>query len=319
VSTSTAAVRAEPVPRATLKGRYLVDVITTASVDVVSAATGRWEETRHEAEGGLGYADGTRTATASYVRSMENDWSSHTFGGGASSDFFQHTLTLGVGGSVVLNEVGRAGDPSFEEELTQIGVTLSSALVASKSDIVSATYSLSHLRGYQASPYRFVAVQHPQSGMTVGHPERHPELRLRHALGLRWNHHAFRDTAIRSFLRGYADDWGVVSGTAALEYAVGFGDFEVAPFARGYLQTGAAFYESVYAEEGRYLSADRELSPFVDGFGGLRLGWRRAFAGAIDELRAEAKGQAFAFRFFDFPRLPSRTGVLAELALGGSF
>jgi hypothetical protein len=319
ISTSTAAARVTPVPRVTVKGRYLIDVITTASVDVVSAATGRWDEIRHEGEGALAYGDGTRTASASYIRSFENDWSSHTFTAGAASDFFEHTLTIGASGSVVLNDVGRAGDANFHEELTQIGASFSATLVPSKADLVSATYSLVVARGYQASPYRYVDVHHELTGMPIGHPESHPDMRVRHALGLKWNHHAFRDTAIRSALRGYVDDWGVASGTLSCEWVAGFGDAEVAPFLRGYAQTGAVFYRSAYVEQRQYMSADRELSPFVDGFGGLRFGWRHRFGTVVDELRADARAQAFVFRFFDFPLLEQRRGLVADVGLGGSF
>jgi hypothetical protein len=36
-------------------------------------------------------------------------------------------------------------------------------------------------------------------------------------------------------------------------------------------------------------------------------------------FRAEAKVTGFYFRFFDFPRLPERSGVIGEIAVGMSF
>src|SRR5690349_9147424 len=73
VSTSTVAARGTIADRVTLEARYLIDVVTSASVDVVTAATSAFHENRHEAAGGVSYHDGTRTASLSYVYSIEND------------------------------------------------------------------------------------------------------------------------------------------------------------------------------------------------------------------------------------------------------
>jgi hypothetical protein len=70
----------------------------------------------------------------------------------------------------------------------------------------------------------------------------------------------------------------------------------------------------------KYMTADRELSSFWDVFGGVRATWRsKRLSALIEELRAEAKASAFYFRFLDFPRLPERSGVLAEIAIGVTF
>jgi hypothetical protein len=321
ISTSTVALRGNPIDEVTVKARGLVDVISSASVDVVSAATDRWDEVRLEVEGSAAYHDGTRTASLAYIHSEENDWLSHTIAGSFASDFAEHTVTVGLGGSVVLNDVGRADDANFHKDLTAIGGSLDAAYVATPRDLLSATYSLSLLTGYQSSPYRFVSIEDPAApGLPLGAPESHPDTRVRHAVGLRWIHHVFSDSAIRSQLRLYGDSWGVLSVTGGVEYVIGLDDFEIGLLARGYVQRRASFYEDVYPEPRRFMTADRELSTFLDGFGGARVGYRRAFAGSfLEELRAELKGEGFAFHFTEFSRLPSRTGIIGELALGASF
>ena len=67
------------------------------------------------------------------------------------------------------------------------------------------------------------------------------------------------------------------------------------------------------------MTADRELSPFVDGFVGMRASWRQHTIGPFYQLKADLRIDGFAFRYFDFPFLASRTGVVAELGLGASF
>jgi hypothetical protein len=340
ISTTIVGGRISPNDRFSISGHYLVDVITSASVDVVTSATSRgrcsvavpapascppepFHETRHEGAGSVAYADGTHTATLGYVYSIENDWRSHSFAGGYSNDFLHHQLTLGLSGSFTLNDVWRAHeDPShpFHRTLDQGSGSFDVGIVGSKRDLVTLDYTFMLLRGYQASPYRFVFYKDSAlASQPIGAPETDPDLRVRHAVALRWAHHAFSDTVIKLHARGYVDDWGVVSGTAGAEYVVGFGDLELGASLRGYAQRGASFYQDEYDTRRRYMTADRELSTFIDAFGGLRFGWARTRRlGVFEALHAELKATGFAFRFFDFSRLPTRQGIIAELALGGA-
>lgn len=310
ISTTTAAVRGAATESLELRARYLIDVVSTASVDVISAATDSFQENRHEVEGGIGWRDGGRTAALSYIHSNEPDWKSHTVGAGGSLDFVNRQLTVGAGASVGINAVGRADDANFDETLRSYGGNLSVAVVLSQTSIVSLNYSFSALRGYQASPYRMARFMSPASRLPLAGPETHPERRDRHALALRHNQHLFDDTALRSHLRLYADDWGVASVTAGAEYVVGFGDVDWSVRARGYLQRGADFYQSIYDERREFMTADRELSPFFDVFVGSRLALRRS------RFHADLRVDGFYFRYADFERLPERSGVIVELGAG---
>jgi hypothetical protein len=317
VSTTTVAARGTIKDRVTIEARYLIDAITSASVDVVTAATSAFHENRHEAAAQIAYHDGTRSASAGYVYSVENDWESHTANAGLSHDLAQHNVTLGLGGTFVHNAVGRSGDPTFHRTLLVAGGSAFLAVTASPRDQLGLSYTVAWHDGYQASPYRFVFFE-DASGARGSAPEADPQTRLRHAITARLHHHVGRDSALQAHLRGYLDDWGVYSGTAGLEYLIGFGELTLGLHVRGYAQEHASFYQAVYAQPLAFMTADRELSRFVDGFGGARLTWRRAHAGPFGELRAEVKVDGFGFWFFDFPRLQSRDGIVAELALGAT-
>ena len=319
ISTDTIAVRAQPIENVGVKARYLVDAVSSASVDVVSAATERFKELRHEAEGAVGYDDGSLRASATYVFSVEPDWRSHTVSGAVSHDFLAHNLTVGVSGSYQTNTVWRAHDDNFERSLEQIGVGASAVLTPSPLDLVRVAYGLASLSGYQASPYRFARFMDPlASGQLLTTAERHPDRRVRHNVTVNWNRHVFTDSAIRSHARLYLDDWGIASVTGGTEYVVGFGGLQLGLSARAYAQTRARFYEDIYPQRRRFMTADRELSPFFDLFGGARLSWRGPVAG-LDELRADVRVTGFSFVFSDFARLPSRAGLIAELGLGVDF
>lgn len=343
--------RVSPTDVLTFNGHYLADIISSASVDVVSAATTRaqcavtlpttiadkcaqnpFHETRHEGAGSVAYADGTNTATLGYTYSKENDWRSHSVSAAYSRELVNKQLTLGLGGSYTNNAVFRSRDDNFRQRLDQLSVSINAGIVGTKRDFITLDYTFMFLTGFQASPYRavkygcgaptnFADWMACPTGELEGDQDHSlsPERRLRHALAVRWNHHLFRDTAIKSHLRGYFDSWGVLSATAGTEYVVGFGDFEIGAFVRGYAQKGATFWKDVYPERMRYMTADRELSPFIDGFGGLRLAYlRERRLGFFEGLRAEVKATGFAFKFLDFARLPHREGIIGEIALGAS-
>lgn len=308
-----------PVPFLTAQGQYLIDVVTSASIDVVSAATPSFEDIRHEGTGGLGYHDEDRAMSGTYIYSVENDWRSHTGALAMSHDALGHQLTVSLGGSFTYNDVGRSGDANFAKRLLQGSATAGATVVASKDDLLGLTYSFFYLDGFQASPYRFVRYFDTLDDAAVSTPETVPEQRARHALAARWNHHILAKSAVRSQLRGYVDSWGVVSGTGSVEVMFGLGDFEVSPWVRFYGQRAATFYEGKYTDPRRYMTADRELSTFLDVFGGVRLGYRKKDLGVVAELRIDADLTAFGFEFFDFPLLEERAGFLGQLGLGVSF
>lgn len=357
--TTIAGAHVSPKDVITFNGHYLADIITSASVDVISSATTRaqcatqtpdtattpadkcaktpaiqqpFHETRHEGAGSFVYADGTSTATLGYVYSKENDWRSHSFSAAFSRDLLNKQLTLGIGGGFTTNDVFRSHDDNFHRKLNQGSVSIDAGIVGSKRDLITLDYTFMYLKGFQASPYRGVkwGCGAPKTaddwlacpngsleGDALGSLS--PDQRIRHAFAVRWNHALFTDSAIKSHLRGYVDSWGVVSATAGTEYVVGFGDLELGVFVRGYAQKGATFWQDMYDQRKRYMTADRELSPFIDGFGGLRFGYlRERRLGFLESLKAEVKVTGFAFKFLDFVRLPHREGIIGEIALGAA-
>jgi hypothetical protein len=321
ISTTVVAGSVSPRDVLSIQGHYLADIITSASVDVMSSATPKpFHETRHEGAGSVSYKDGTNTLSGGYVYSVEHDYRSHSGNLSLSRDFLRHQLTLGVSGGFSASDVGRADDPTFHRSLLQGDASFDVGIAASRRDLVTFNYTFIYLSGYQASPYRHVYFKLPSGvGPPGARPEIEPPVRARHALAVRWNHHAFTDTAIKSHLRAYVDDWGVLSLTGGVEYIVGFGDFEGSVFVRGYGQSKATFYKPLYDTSYAFMTADRELATFLDAFSGLRIGWARGPVGVFDELRADLKGTLFVFHFFDFPLLTDRKGIIGELALGGSF
>jgi hypothetical protein len=320
VGTGTVAARGHPTDETTISGRYLLDVTTTASVDVVSAATHRWDEPRHEIMGGGAWSNGETGLNGAYVYSTENDWSSHTGTIGGTQDWGEHDYQLQWSASYVWNDVWRRNDQNFRRQQQSATGTLALVVTPSPTDLVSIGYFFSWVGGYQESPYRYARFEGP---IVSGPPyytaaEEVPDDRFRHALTLRWNHLLQDGLALRSHARAYLDDWGIGSLTIGSEIRGRVDDTDLGFMLRAYGQLGASFWHDVYPVAQRYMSSDRELSPFVDLFGGPFLAYR-ARQESSSELRFELRLTGFLFHFFEFARLTERYGVVAEVACGGTF
>ncbi len=279
----------------------LVDVVSSASVDVVSAATERWDETRVEVGARVAGVVADVRLSLGYTRSQENDWLSHSVTVGANKQLFQDNTVLSGFYSVTSNTVGRASDPNFERSLDAHHAELGVSQLVDRKTRVGAAYTLQLLSGYLSSPYRFVVAT---DGTRV--PERHPDSRIRHA----WSAWAIR--AVGDFMsarvayRIYADDWGIVSHTASLRWAAELGDRLVVGIeGRGYRQSRAHFFRSTYQTSLRYMSVDRELSPFWDGGGIVDI------AATFGPLTADAKVGVIHYELADFPGLRSRNALIA--------
>lgn len=289
--------------------QYLADAVSSASIDVVTSATGRIHDFRSELTAGVALGDAARSLRAGYIYSREHDWFSHSVLLAGAADFLQHNLTLGLGGTLGFNDIHRMGDAMFARSLTTYGLEATAAYTLTPRDLVLVGAGVGYLDGYQASPYRFAVYSDLRAVY-----ELEPETRLRETLTLRWNRHLFTDSALRTSVRGYRDDWALLAITAEAEYVVGFGPLDVAGHVRAYRQRRARFYQAEYAAPQAYMTADRELATFTDVFAGARALY--VLEVAEHALRLDLSADVFQFWFDDVPRLPRRHGVVISLGAG---
>lgn len=293
--------------------RYLVDVVSSASVDVITQATGRFEDTRHDIAASGGFREPDRSLVMGYSHSTEHDWQSHNANLSGSLDLLQRNLTLSASVGFQDNTITRANSFGFEEKLQVFLATLGASYTLTPRDLVAVSLASSFYDGFQSSPYRYVTVQ----GQAL--LERQPEQRFRQALVLRHHHYLGDGWALRSHARLYADTYGVKALTLGAESVFEAEPFDMAFAARAYQQTKATFYRSVYPTEERYMTIDKELSPFFDVFAGPTLGYGRTQLGPFEGLRLEARVQAFYFHFADFAALDERYGVVADFGASAAF
>jgi hypothetical protein len=277
----------------------IVDVVSAASVDVVAQASQSFSEVRWEANLSGAYAIGDTVPSINYRGSVEPDYVSHGFGLGALTRLGGADTVASAHYQVTFDTVGRSGTPfdTYSRALTIHSADLGVTQNLSTKSVLRAVFSLTVERGYQEKPYRFVPLfdaaglaRAGADGAELGlgtfdryrlasrPPEEVPELRVRPALGLRWLYYLEAiDSSLRADYRFYFDDWGIVANTAELELEHPLDDvWTIALVSRGYTQTKASFYRSVYVVERPYevpglRTVDRKLAPYDALSGGARI------------------------------------------------
>lgn len=311
VVTSAVEAQAGVGERLALRAGALVDVVTTASVDVVAAASRKVEETREEVRAGMDLYGDDSVLSVDWAHSVEIDYSAHRAALGGAIDLAQHATRLSGALGLVLSEVGRAGDEGFSASQRAHVLSLGVTQVLDARTLLSVGYQGQLVLGMQSSPYRYVQLA---DGSVV--PELHPDLRVRHAVVVRLRRALGEHTAVGLDERLYADDWGIVSSTTTATLSLEVGeDLDLALENRMHVQSGASFWETGPQSRRRYVTSDRELSPLFDDFFGPTLSFARPDVGPFARVRLDARVQGFYYRFLDPERIESRLGTLVSLGL----
>ena len=150
--------------------------------------------------------------------------------------------------------------------------------------------------------------------------ERHPTERLRHAVTGRLRHSLSTSVAVGVDERLYADDWGMIATTTNVVLALALSDtVDLELRNRFHFQRAVSFWEERYDQQRRFVSADRELSTFLDDYVGPALIWSARDAGPFERLRADLRADVFYYRFLDYAFLEGRVGTLASIGLEGAW
>ena len=281
-----------------ISGHYLVDVVSAASVDIVSTASPGWHEVRQAGSGAASMKIGDTTLGASGVFSSEPDYFSIAGGGTITVDLLDKNVTPFVGGSYGADQVGRTGLPrEFWRDKTTLSGQLGVTWVVGKSTIASLQADLFRESGYLAKPYRYVPLFAPGQGASIPPgasiaevnsarlserpAEQLPSLRNRIAVTTRLAHR-FSGSTLRLDERAYTDSWGLSASTTELRFLVDVGrSLLLWPHLRFHGQDHTVFWQRAYevtlGPNGAVglpsiRTGDRELGPLytLTGGGGIR-------------------------------------------------
>ncbi len=295
VSPTIAANVAKPTAGWSFGGRYLVDVVSAASVDIVSTASRRWEEIRQVGAVDVAYKPGNFGVAANANVSSEPDYLSLTAGGAVTQDLLQKNLTLLLGYNHGHDVGGRTGTPFsiFSRKLDRDGIKAGLTAVLDRATILSVVTDFGFEYGDPSKPYRYIPLFAPGTSVARGASidtvtairlsarplEQLPLTRDRYSIAGRLAHR-FGSSTLRVDERGYIDTWGLKASTtdARLIFDVGR-RIEVGPHVRMHMQTGVDFWQRAYIMKPNFdipalRTGDRELGPLVGltGGGSLQIG-----------------------------------------------
>lgn len=248
-----------------LVSNYYVDMVSSASIDVVTTASPYTEE-RTQWSLGMDYLRGNTTMTANYTSSVESDFDAKTYSFGVSQDMFGDLTTLSLSYSYGEDVVGRSDDINFSRDnrRQQYGVGLTQILT--RNLITTLNFETITDEGFLNNPYR--SVRFADSSNALGYsyePELYPSTRTTNALGLRARYFLPWRAAIQGEVRGFTDTWGITSFTSSLTYVQPWKDWTFEIKYRVHDQTGADFFRDLFSrsEATNFRGRDKELSPLT--------------------------------------------------------
>ena len=301
-------------------GNYYVDMISSASIDVITTASPYTEE-RTQWSLGMDYLRGNTTMRVNYTESVESDFDAKSYAFSVSQDMFGDlttlTLSYGLGDDLVRSSV----DPSFEEPLDRqiYGVGLTQIL--SKNLISAVNFETVTEEGFLNNPYRVVRYLDPANPRGFSfEPEVYPNTRTTTAIGLRARYFLPYRAAVEGEYRWFTDTWDIDANTVAVSYIHPWGDWTFTGKYRWHDQTGAHFYRDIFArsEETNFRGRDKELSPLTSNTISLQAAYEfisddgDAAWGFIKRAKVTASISMLSVDYHDFSDLTAQAPVGQE-------
>ena len=281
-------------------GGYVLDIVSGASVDIVSTASERWVEVRQAADLGVDYKPEDLGLSVSGSVSREPDYLSWSLGATARIELDDDHVTPSLGYSFSHDTAGRRGTPfsvyalRMARHTAQVGVEL----VLDRSSRLALLGEAAFEVGRQEKPYRFLplfdaataALIEPGESISSVNAlrmpgrvaERVPDTRRRFTITADWARRGTHHT-LRANERLYADSWGLYASTSDLSWLWDLSSrLTLGPRARFHVQSSVDFWQRAYVGEldgGELLvptlrSGDRELSALWTGALGFGAQWR---------------------------------------------
>ena len=260
-------VRKSLLGKVSLSAVYYADIVSNASVDVVTTAS-PYRETRNEYGLVADYAVRDALITLSAARSKEPDYIADTYNLDVTQDVFAAMTSVSLGFTYGSDEVGRKGEGFFDSAKHwryRLGLTQ----ILTPRWLATANFEVVSDDGYLGNPYRVALV----FGAAV--PERVPSTRSSRALRVRVIGEVAPGMSVRGAYRYFWDNWDIAAHTFDLGLSRRFGEgWLVDAYARAYRQTDSAlFYSDNATAETLYVSRNRQLSKFDSNAIGTKATW----------------------------------------------
>jgi hypothetical protein len=293
-------VRKSLADKVSLSATYYVDMVSNASIDVVTSAS-PFKETRSAYGFGLDYAVRDSLISLSGSTSREPDYTANAVSLDVSQEVFGGMSTVSLGYTLGSDRVGKKDSPEFKDSVRHWQYRVGLTQVLSSRWLASANLEAISDSGFLGSPYRVARV----FGAAV--PERNPRTRSSRALKLRSVLDVGSRTSVRADYRYFWDNWAIRAHTAEAGASRWFGDRWLADaFVRLHSQKHALFYSDNATAESTYLSRNRQLSSFHTAGLGIKLSYSAARLAEKYDVKVNGSYELVRFKYSDFTDI--RTG-----------
>ena len=293
-------VRKNMADRVSVQASYYLDMVSNASIDVVTTAS-PYKEKRSEYGFGVDYAYRDTLITLSTASSREPDYTANSVSLDMSQETFGGMTTVSLGFTRGSDKVLKHASPDFADRVTHWQYRFGVTQVLTPKVLASANFEALADDGYLGSPYRVARV----FGAAV--PERNPRTRSARAVKFRVIGEVAPRQSVHADYRYFWDNWGIKAHTTEFGYSRYFGEAWLADgFLRFYNQKHALFYSDNAATETLYVSRNRQLSSFNDISIGGKLSYKVKQVPSKYDVKLNGSYEYIRFRYSDFTDV--RTG-----------
>ncbi len=275
-----------------VSANYYMDMVSSASIDVMTTASPYTEE-RTQGSLGFDFLQGKTQYSVSYTLSDESDYTANTATFDVSQDLFGDLTTVSFGFSQGWDEVRKNGDNAFEETVDRRNYRFGLQQIVTPRLIAGLNYEVITDEGFLNNPYRSVRYLDDTSARGFSfQPELYPHTRTSNAVAINARYFLPYRAAIHGEYRYYTDTWGIDANTVSLGYTHPWGKrwiFEAGY--RWYDQSAADFYSDLFprADAQNFLARDKELSTFTSHMFSLgatyelpSIGWERIHRSTVN-------------------------------------
>ena len=231
-----------------------LDLVTSATIDVVASGASEYNEERTEYSLGLDYLRDKTIMSLSYTNSSENDYEAETYGFGISQDFFGDLTNISLGITFGRDEVGinqvtnGVSNVTFFDTATHRRFSLGVSQILTKNFLVAASFESVIDEGFLNNPYRQTRAV-ATANTTVSQPEYYPRTHNSDAFAIRGLYYLPYRASIRAEFRTFSDSWDIRAKSGELRYVHPLEEWGLTfeGKLRGYSQTQAEFYQDLFS------------------------------------------------------------------------
>jgi hypothetical protein len=249
-----------------VSANYYVDMVSSASIDVLTTAS-PYEETRKQGSLAVDALNGKTQYTLSFTNSDENDYTANTASFDVSQALFGELTTLSMGFSRGWDEVRKRGDSEFEEPVDRRSYRVGLSQIVTPKLMLGLAYETITDEGFLNNPYRSVRYLDAENPAGFAfQPEVYPSTRTSNAAAFNARYFLpYRAVAFAEY-RWFTDTWGIDANNVRVGYTHPIGERWVLEGGyRWYDQSSADFYSDLFPRRDaqNFLARDKELSTFT--------------------------------------------------------